>query len=927
MGRKKTEGDRVKVNSIISSIFVFVLLLGSVQAATSTLNTFTVTPSNSTVNGNTTYNITLSYITLVNSLYSANVTFPFDTRFNATTLPSNVSNVLSNISGANANGSVNLSMVVSNTSSSLGEVDFIFNYTSGATLTIGNQYYISFTVTTTSNPRSANGSTTYNGFSAYALLYTINGTQSAGSTGNTTTYTLIPQNATNYTVSFGNAQSVTANSTPTYPLTVLVTDTFGNPFGTQLMNFSVRNYTSTSANATVSANGTAPIGVTSNWLWSFVGNTNSTGQVGAFFHVGQESGTYQVNVTNGSASGTNDFSNGTTFLLFNESVANSYPNALTPVTVGISNATVNGNTTRNISFMFTAPLATLYSINMTFPFDTRFNGSNLVNVTSNVSGSVANWTVNGTAVISNATMGSEVDVVFNTTGNLSLNVGNTYYFSIIFSNVANSRSANGSATYGGFTLTTAGFINNGTQILTTNTTTYTLVPQNATNVTALFGGSQTVTVNSTPTYNLTALVTDRYGNPFSGFHLNFTSLNTSNSIYNLTISLNGSNPYGYVAGGWYSTVHAYTNATGQANVTAFMGQSTGNSTSTVYQVQAWNASNAVTLTDFSANATFNLTPSSDKINYYLLTPSSSTPAANTQFNVLVSSYDAFSNINTSSDWKPSISAAADHVSSLQYNLDGSSTYSTYGSAVQLALVSGNDTIYFKHGYNDGITFTVGDSNSASGATAVTVQGGGSGSGSGTGSGGGGYSSGSGGSTPTPTPTPAPTPKVEEQNLDTSTKVTGSFADSSTSFELTYFAGADGFYGDMSWKLPLDFADYQAGKITITPKPSSVKAGSVVATWNNIDLAAGAAFTATVSVSKKLDSTLMQNFVIPTLSGKAKPTPGPTTAVATPTPAPTQQTGGVKGTVKAGQDYTLWIVLLLVIIIAGAYYYWSTKKKH
>src|SRR3989338_5443095 len=120
------------------------------------------------------------------------------------------------------------------------------------------------------------------------------------------------------------------------------------------------------------------------------------------------------------------------------SVAFAVNATISPVTINMQNATVNSNGTAasgvsayNISFMFTAVTDSIYSINFTFPADTRFNNTNLpafggggsstyYNITSNVSGSVANWTsLNGTLRISNATGASGIDVIFNTTGNVS----------------------------------------------------------------------------------------------------------------------------------------------------------------------------------------------------------------------------------------------------------------------------------------------------------------------------------------------------------------------------------------------------------------------------------------------------------------------------------------------------------------------------
>ena len=298
----------------------------------------------------------------------------------------------------------------------------------------------------------------------------------------------------------------------------------------------------------------------------------------------------------------------------------------------------------------------------------------------------------------------------------------------------------------------------------TNGTSITLVPNWPYNLTAYGGNTQTMgagnqsgdTLGSTTYANITALVQDLYGNFVAGANTSFTYLNESTmtspsggvlnaTLVNTTIGEDGAGTF-------------YTNATGHASIGIQMANSTANGT-TVY---SWNAS--VQNNGTNPKVHFTATAQANVIDYYLLTPSSATPSLNTQFSVVISSYDQFSNINGTSAWtSPRLSVSAANWQSLLYNLDGSTTYTAYtGTAFDFGgLSSGNDTVYFKHSYNDGLTFTIlSDTNGATGtgyATIVGMQalsGGGGGSWSGTTS----------TATPIPTGTPQPTAAPTEPSV-------------------------------------------------------------------------------------------------------------------------------------------------------------------
>ena len=631
------------------------------------------------------------------------------------------------------------------------------------------------------------------------------------------------------------------------------------------------------------------------------------------------------------------------------SVAFAAMSSISPITLTISNATVTHatsatNTTYNISFMYTSLYSSVQSFRLTFPQGTRFNGTT---VPANTSQAVTNMTNDGTTV--NGTFNFTVMLPQNTTspqtnntiyinlgnGGINLNITNgtvgTYYFSFVLTNIGNPSSANGSTVYAGFTLQeVTAYTENGTQVAggSGNTSTFTLAPQNATNFTVSFGNGQSVVANTTPTYNLTVLVTDQFGNPYAGQIMNFSSRNTSSATANLTVSINGSTPLTGEAGFWYQNVLNTTNATGQAGVNVHLGYTTSNNSNEVYQVMVRNSSAGQAVSSFANGSmftVFNVTPVAGTIDYYILTPSAAPAYYDTAFNILVHSYDTIGtvdNINTTSAYSGTLVANANQNTSVLWTSNDNTAYTRYSAGISRTLSSGNVTTWFNYQTTGPIQFTFTDDNSATGSVNVTVTGapgGGSGGGS---------SGGSSTATPTPTPsttttpsaTPTPAPTAPPVIKETE-GVTGSFFEGSASFALTYTAGSSGFYGDLTWRLPFDYADYQAGLITITPAPSSVEEGSVKATWSNVDLPANGQFNPTVTVGKNVDTGVMSQFAAPTLSAKARPsvepTPIPTSSVA---PAP------VKKPVAGGDNSLLVGIVVLILLAAGAYYFFLKPKK-
>ncbi len=185
-----------------------------------------------------------------------------------------------------------------------------------------------------------------------------------------------------------------------------------------------------------------------------------------------------------------------------------------------------------------------------------------------------------------------------------------------------------------------------------------------------------------------------------------------------------------------------------------------------------------------------------------------------------------------------------------------------------------------------------------------------------------------GSTPTPTPTATPTPSAEPLPtapktiiVDEHTAVTGTFTPTSGKIEIVFNGGKNGFIGELEQKMPFDYADYVAGKIKISPKPKSVKKGSIIAIWD-INLKANQDFKATFDVSKPIAPSLLSQIAAPKTT-LAKPSLKPTT---TPSPTPTSAPTYVPIAPKAGgNDYTGYILLFIVLLLVAGYL-WNANQE-
>lgn len=176
-------------------------------------------------------------------------------------------------------------------------------------------------------------------------------------------------------------------------------------------------------------------------------------------------------------------------------------------------------------------------------------------------------------------------------------------------------------------------------------------------------------------------------------------------------------------------------------------------------------------------------------------------------------------------------------------------------------------------------------------------------------------------TAAPTATPAPTIAPNVRQLGQNSLVTGSIGGTSSTFQLSYSAGPGGFSGTLSYELPFDYQDYLDGIITFSPKPSLVHRGSVIADYA-VNLVESETFKANVTVAKKLNATVLQQFTAPkavaatpTPTATQAPTPAPTAAPVTPAPSPT----------AAGPDMTIIGAIILAIIIAAGAYLYLRKK--
>jgi hypothetical protein len=171
--------------------------------------------------------------------------------------------------------------------------------------------------------------------------------------------------------------------------------------------------------------------------------------------------------------------------------------------------------------------------------------------------------------------------------------------------------------------------------------------------------------------------------------------------------------------------------------------------------------------------------------------------------------------------------------------------------------------------------------------------------------------------PTAAPTAEPQAPEEPRILDDATSVEGAFGERSASFTVSYTAGASGFSGRMEFRLPFDYADWEAGLIRLSPQPDSVRPGSIIAVYKSVVLEPNAKFEVKVSVDKAVPKTVLDEFAAPTLLP----------AGGTPTPsAPEEGTAPI--TVPAGQaggDSSLLFFGILVAVLVVAYFVWSKRN--
>ena len=182
-------------------------------------------------------------------------------------------------------------------------------------------------------------------------------------------------------------------------------------------------------------------------------------------------------------------------------------------------------------------------------------------------------------------------------------------------------------------------------------------------------------------------------------------------------------------------------------------------------------------------------------------------------------------------------------------------------------------------------------------------------------------------TPSPTPTTAPSGEVQSRTIDSSTSVTGTFGKTSTTFELTYKAGANGFYGDITFTLPFAYADYTSGVFVLTPSATRARQATIsgawaatAATWEKVSLKPGEVFKITISVNKALSSGVLSLFSKPTLFNRAR-------TGATSAEEPSEQPIATEGQVTAaGTDYSFVGALVLLVFALIAYFAFFNKPK-
>ncbi|MDP2717123.1 MAG: hypothetical protein Q8P02_00095, partial [Candidatus Micrarchaeota archaeon] len=147
-------------------------------------------------------------------------------------------------------------------------------------------------------------------------------------------------------------------------------------------------------------------------------------------------------------------------------------------------------------------------------------------------------------------------------------------------------------------------------------------------------------------------------------------------------------------------------------------------------------------------------------------------------------------------------------------------------------------------------------------------------------------------------------------------VRGVFSPESATFQVTFTAGANGFTGELSERVPLDFADYQNGIVSFKPEPARVEPGSILATWD-IGLSPGETFRADVTVAKAVPQSLLDEFPAPEAKPRRYVAPGSAEAI------PVEVAGALGLEVN---DYTLWYMVGGLVLLGLAGYALASGRK-
>ncbi len=185
--------------------------------------------------------------------------------------------------------------------------------------------------------------------------------------------------------------------------------------------------------------------------------------------------------------------------------------------------------------------------------------------------------------------------------------------------------------------------------------------------------------------------------------------------------------------------------------------------------------------------------------------------------------------------------------------------------------------------------------------------------------------------PRPSATPSPRPAEVPANITEVTPQPGQPSPGAgkppqqrpSTFELSYTAGSGGFNGTLSYRLPLNYADYLAGKITFEPKPARVhEGGGIIAEWD-ANLADGETFKSKIIVVKGLETALRES--MSTLTALAA-TPNPLNL---PPMAPEEGREAAQPQLPAPLSHLVLNVvgaLLLLLVLVGVYLHYIRKYK-